>query len=147
MHLEVSRVVKAPRERVYAAYTDFESMPRWSKRLASVKVTRRDGNTVHLESEGVTSKGARRTTAGTLKLSPPGGVESESETRFTRTKRTVAFDPALAGEATTVTASLDVEVKGLWSLVLRTGVRKEAAEASAAEELASFARFVEGSAG
>ena len=76
-------------------------------------------------------------------LQPPNKVESESETRFTRTKRTVLFETAPEAAGTRVTASLDVEVKGLWAVALRPRVRKEEAEASALEELTSFARYVE----
>ncbi|MDV3244803.1 MAG: hypothetical protein LYZ66_06495, partial [Nitrososphaerales archaeon] len=36
LHVEVSYVVRAPREKVYAAYTDFEAMPRWSRQVTAV---------------------------------------------------------------------------------------------------------------
>jgi uncharacterized membrane protein len=145
LRLEVSHVVKAQPEKVYAAYTNFESMPMWSKHLTEVRITKRDGDTVYLASEGVTAGGRRRKTGGTLRLLPPERVESESETRFTRTKRIVSFETVLEGEGTKVTATLDVQVKGLWAMVLSTRVTKEDAEASAMEELTSFARFVESS--
>jgi uncharacterized protein YndB with AHSA1/START domain len=144
LHLEVSRVVKAQPERVFAAYTDFEAMPKWSKRLTAVRVTRREGDTVYLESEGVSSRGRPNTRVGVLKLLPPEKVESESETRFTRSRRTVAFEALPDGTGTKVTATLDVEVKGLWGVLLSPGVKKDVAESSATEELASFAGFVEG---
>ena len=147
MHLEVSRIVKAEPEKVFAAYTDFEAMPKWSRHLTAVRVSKREGDTVYLESEGVSSRGTRRKTVGALKLLPPGRVESESETRFTRSRRTVAFEAVPDGEGTKVTATLDVEVKGFWGVLLRPGVKKEVAESSATEELASFAAFVEGAPG
>ena len=134
--------MNAPLGRVYAAYTNFEAMPRWSKRLTTVKITKREGDTVYLENEAVSSSGRQSKTKGALRLSPPNRVESESETRFTRTKRNVAFEGVTDG-ATKVTATLDVQVKGLWAVVLSTRVSKDDAESSAREELASFARFVE----
>ncbi|HUI01342.1 MAG TPA: SRPBCC family protein [Nitrososphaerales archaeon] len=143
MHLEVSRVVRARPERVYAAYTDFEAMPAWSARLKAVKVTSRDGNVVHLENETVSSDGRTRRRSGVLTLHPPSSVESESETRFTRTRRTVTFEASPDGTGTKVTAALDVQVKGLWAAVLRSGVKKEEAESAAEKELESFARFLE----
>lgn len=143
MHLEVSRVVNAGRDKVFAAYTDFESMPKWSKRVTSVRLVRREGDTVYLENETVSASGTARKTEGKLRLTPPAKVESESEARFTKSKRTVLFEGAQDGVGTNVTASLDVEVKGLWGFILRSGVRKDVAEASAAEELASFASYVE----
>ncbi|MDG6966587.1 MAG: SRPBCC family protein [Nitrososphaerota archaeon] len=145
MRLEVSRVVSAPCGAVFEAYTDFESMPRWSKRLSSVRVVAREGDTVRIETEGVSSKGEPRRREGSLRLTPPSRVESESETRFTKTRRVVTFEAAPGGSATKVTAALEVRVKGLWALALRPGVNKDAAEASARDELDSFATFVEGS--
>jgi hypothetical protein len=46
-------------------------------------------------------------------------------------------------EGTRVTASLDVQIKGRWSWVLKTQGKAEA-ESSATKELNSFARYVEG---
>ncbi len=135
--------MKAQLERVYAAYTDFEAMPKWSKHLTAVRITKREGDAVFLESEGASSRGRRRKTVRMLRLLPPDRVESESEARFTRTRRTVAFEKVLEGAGTKVTATLDVQVKGRWAMVLSTRVRKEDAESSALEELAAFARFVE----
>jgi len=137
VHLEVSVTVKAPRGRVYAAYTDFESMPKWARSPGTVKVTR-EGDEVFLESEG--ESGKARGTARRLKLSDPSMVETESETRFTRTKRTVSFEEVPDG--TRVTARLDVQVKGLWAKILATRESEEF-EPSIQEELASFARYVE----
>lgn len=144
MRLEVSYVVKAQPEHTYAAYTDFEAMPRWSKRLTSVRVAKREGDFVRLEIESVSSKGKPRKIDGLLRLTPPNRVESESETRFTRTKRTVDFEAAPDGAGTKVTATLEVRVKGLWAVALRPGARKDQAESAAFEELASFARYAEG---
>ncbi len=140
MHLEASVTVRAPREKVYAAYTDFESMPKWAELSGAVKVTKRVGDTVQLEGEG--APGGRSRMAGRrLTLTQPSLVESESETRFTRTKRTVSFEEI--PEGTKVTAKLDVQVKGLWAKILATREREEF-EPSILGELASFARYVEG---
>ena len=136
MHYEVSCTVKVPKLKAYSAYTDFEATPRWSRRSGTVRMVRREGGTARLEME---SKG--RTIFREMKLFPPERVESEGETRFTRTKNTVIFEEVPAG--TKVTASLDVYVKGRWGWVFRTGNNAET-ESSALEELASFARYVEG---
>jgi hypothetical protein len=138
MHFEVSLVVKVPRVRAYSSYTDFESMPRWSKDKHEVRVARREGGTVYLERTPGTggSRGARE-----MKLFPPERVESEGETRFTRTRSVVSFDEV--PEGTRITASLDVELKGRWSWIFKTKGKAEA-ESSAMEELGSFAKYVEG---
>lgn len=142
MHFEVSRLLKADPGTVFAAYTDFEATPSWSKHIRAVRVTKREGDTVFTETEAISSKGKERKTAGPVRLIPPSRVESEGETRFTRTRRTVTFEAAEGG--TKVTASLDIEMKGMWGFLLRPSANKENAEAYAQEELDSFAEFVEG---
>ena len=137
MHFEVSHVVKVPRDKTYAAYTDFEGTPRWSKQAAAVTVSRREGNTVYLEGA---RRGSGRRTSSKMRLFPPERVESEGEARLTRTKRVVRFDEV--PEGTKITASLDVEFKGRWGWLFKTQGRDEA-ESSAQEELASFATYLE----
>lgn len=140
MHFEASLTVRAPRARVYSAYTDFEAMPKWSKQSRTVRVAKREGDTVYLESGGG-PKGTRPKAVRELKLFPQEKVESEGETRFTRTKTIVTFEDA--PEGTKVTASLDVQVKGHWGWILKTQGKVEV-ESSALEELTSFAKYVEG---
>jgi uncharacterized membrane protein len=137
MHYEVSLIVRVPRDRAYSAYADFEAMPRWSSQKQTVRVSRREGNTVYLEM--VPGAGGRRTTRE-MKIFPPKRVESEGETSFTRTKSVVSFEEV--PEGTKVTASLDVRVKGRWSWVMRSRGKTEV-ESSALEELTSFAKYAE----
>ena len=137
MHYEVSVVAKVPRAKAYSAYTDFESGPKWSVEKTPVKVSRREGNKVYMEQHpGKGDRGVRE-----MRLFPPERVESGSETRFTRTKNVIRFEEVPQG--TKVTASLDLEVKGHWSWIMRTKGR-EGVESSALEMLNSFAKYVEG---
>jgi len=135
----VSLVVKVPRNKAYSTYTDFGAMPKWSSDKHEVKVARREGNTVYFERAPGISRGA-----GGMKLFPPERVESEGETRVSRTRSVVRFDEVPDG--TRITASLDVELKGRWSWVFKTQGKADA-ESSAMEELKSFARYVEGAPG
>ena len=137
MHLDVSLVVKAPRDRVYLAYTDFEAAPRWSKQMGVVRVLKRDGNVVQLAR--TSERGARKAVVR-MKLFHLESVESEGETRFTRTKSLVRFEEVAGG--TRVTASLDVQLKGRWGWVLRTQGKGES-ESSIMDELTAFAGYVE----
>lgn len=141
MHFEVSLVVKVPRFKAYSSYTDFEAMTKWSKDKHEVRVAKRMGDTVYIERTQGTgrSRGVRE-----MKLFPPERVESEADTRFTRTRSVVRFDEV--PEGTRITASLDVELKGHWSWIFKTQ-GKAAAESSAMEELSSFAKYVEGNPG
>lgn len=140
LHAEVSLVVRASREKVYAAYTDFESMPKWSSQVTAVRVVERKEGTARIEIEG-RSGGRPRLSVEKLALSPPERVETEGETRFTRTRRTVKF--AAVPDGTEVTAAMDVDVKGWWTAFFNTR-GKEEAESSAREALKSFATYVEG---
>ncbi len=137
MHYEVSIIVKAPREKVYSAYTDFGAAPKWSRQKIAVKVSRKEGNRVFLERA---SEAGGPSAVREVDLFPPERVESESESRFSRTRSVVRF--AEAPDGTEVTATLDVQLKGRWSWILRPHGRVDA-EASATEELASFAKYVE----
>jgi uncharacterized membrane protein len=138
MHFEVSILVKVPRDNAYSVYTDFEAMPRWSGQKQGVKVARREGNAVYLERA---SAGTGRKVIREMRLFPPERVESEGETRFTRTRSIVRFEEV--AEGTKVTASLEVQLKGRWGWVLKTRGKAEA-ESSAMEELTSFASYVQG---
>ncbi len=142
MHLEVSAGLNVPPETAFSAFTDFESMPKWSKGLVSVRVTKREGDVVFFETLESSPTGEVRKVAGSVTLSD-NRVDSKTETRFSVVTRSVVFDAAPGG-GTTVTAALDIEFKGLWGAVLRSRAKKEKAETSAREELASFARYVEG---
>ncbi len=138
MRFEASIVVKVPRERAYSSYTDFEAMPKWSRDKHGFRVSRREGNTVYLQkASGSGSLQKPRE----VRLFAPERVESEGETRLTRTRSTVTFEEV--PEGTRVTASLDVQLKGRWSWVFRTQGKAEA-ESSAMEELRSFAAYAEG---
>lgn len=136
MRFEVSLVVRAPRDRVYSAYTDFEAAPRWSRKKRAIKIARKEADTVYLETPGAAAGRAMRE----MKLFPQARVESEGETRFTRTKSVVTFEEAAGG--TKVTASLDVQVKGHWGWLVKTQGRAEV-ESSAMEDLTAFANYVE----
>jgi uncharacterized membrane protein len=139
MHCEASLIIKVPLEEAYAAYTDFESMPKWSKQISALRVLGREEGRVRLEFQSA-SGAPGRTTVSELRLVPGEKVESEGETRFTRTRRVVSF--ARVPEGTKVTASQDVSMKGKWGWILKPRGRAEA-EASASTELSSFAGYVE----
>jgi len=141
MHFEVSLIVRVPRSKAYTSYTDFGAMPKWSKDKHGVRVAKREGDTVYLERTSGPGgiRGARQ-----MILFPPERVESERQTRLTRTRSVVRFDEV--PEGTRITASLDVELKGRWSWVFKTQGKAEV-ESSAMEELSSFAKYVEGGPG
>ncbi len=140
MHLEVAKVIKAPRERVFSAYADIESMPKWSRSLSAARVISREGGMITYEGEA-SSRGGTRKFAGTLRVVPPERAETESETRFVETKAVVSF--AVVPEGTKVTTTLDVNAKGIWAKLLSTQSRADL-DSRARENLELFAKYVEG---
>lgn len=136
MRFEASLVVRTSREKAYAAYTDFESMPKWSKRMKTVTVKRNQGGRVTI---GITTASGKRASRD-LRLITPARVESDGETRFTLIKSIVKFEETAGG--TMVSASLEVRFKGHWGWILKTS-GKMAAEASAMDELEAFAKYAE----
>jgi hypothetical protein len=139
LHFEISATARVPREAVYSAYTDFASMPKWSKNSSGARISRQQGDIVYVHFESARKgavSGERR-----LRLLPPGRVESETETRFTRTRMIVEFKEV--PEGTQVTATLDVRVKGTWGRLFTTRGKDEI-EPPAREELAAFVKYVEG---
>ena len=138
MRVEISATAKVPVRAAYEAFTNFETMPLWSRSTKAVKVLERQGDTVSLQ---VTD--ARSGAVGTrrLKLMASGGVESKSETRFTQTKMLVEFTEV--PEGTMIRATLDVNVKGAWRRILTTRGRDEV-EPSARQELTAFVKYIEG---
>ncbi|MDG6989378.1 MAG: SRPBCC family protein [Nitrososphaerota archaeon] len=136
MRFEVSLVVRTSRNRAYAAYTDFEAMPKWSKQMRAVTVTRNEGGRVTI---GITMASGKRASRD-IRLVTPARVESDGETRFTLAKSTVEFEETTGG--TRVTALLEVRFKGHWGWILKTRGKMEA-EASAMEELEAFAKYAE----
>ena len=140
MHVEVSILVRAPLEKTYAAYTDFESWPKWSAQATDVKVIGREGSAVRIMSVSGSHERTRISITN-LVLTPPEKVESTSVKRLTRTRRTVTFEGTSDG--TKVSAVLDVEVNGLWRVIFAPRGREEA-ESAAREGLKSFAEYAEG---
>jgi len=140
VHVEVQQIVRAPLGKVYAAYTDFESWPKWSNQVNSVTILRKEGTLTRIRTDVLQHD---RTVAYVTDLtaSPQQRVEAADETRTTRRRRTVTFEDLPDG--TRVTAQLDVLVKGWWSAIFVPRGREEA-EASAREGLAAFASYVEG---
>lgn len=140
MRVRVSQLVKAPRERVFAAYVDLESMPKWSASAGKVRVIRRDSNAVTFVAEAQGRMGPR-TVSGELLLTPPGMVRTGSESPRSRTKGTVTFESV--AEGTLVTSTIEVELKGFRRYFFRPALGESSREA-AERNLAAFARYVEG---
>jgi uncharacterized protein YndB with AHSA1/START domain len=78
LHIEQTLVVKAPREQVFQAWTDYENWPRYFDFFTRVTVTERAGNTALLDTE-VKFMGRDAKRAEKHVLTPPERVDVEGE--------------------------------------------------------------------
>jgi len=73
---EVSRVIKAPREKVWEVAANPESMLEWWPGTKSIDVLSREGNTIKIRATG-TQGGREVTMTETWTLHPPEKIEQE----------------------------------------------------------------------
>ena len=107
MRIEQRQVVRAPRERVYAAWTDCEKWPEWDpETFTQVRVVQRAGNTVRIQARtrfmGLTM---RRNETHTL--TPPRKIEVNGDVPGIRNRTVWTFDETTDG--TLLTAVLDIQ--------------------------------------
>lgn len=110
MHVEVVQLGMAPREKVFQAWVDYETRPKWDALFTSVTLTKRDGNTVHLATE-MKIMGRRFPGTEIHTLTPPEEDRSEAESQSSTAKSVWRF--ASVPEGTQVTWIAEVEVKGV----------------------------------
>ena len=132
-------VLQAPPEKVFAAYADFESRPKWSPSTMSVRVVKREGSTVWYEVEG-TVRGYTEKFTSRQTLAPPSRIEVETETRFSVTRVQVTLEGV--PEGTKVTSSYDIVMKGLFPKLVGP-FTKGRLQRGLAEEATSFKEYLE----
>ena len=120
MHIEQTQVVKAPREQVFQALTDYEAVPKWQTLFTRVTVAKRDGNTVHVDME-VNMRGRKALRTERHILTPPERIDVEGEMEGITNTSVWKFEPAPEGSRVTVIveARLPLRLKILAPLVKR----------------------------
>jgi len=112
---EYSQLVKAPRDRVYQAFTDYEAIPTWDRVLFKrVTVTERGPNTATLD-EDVRFMGMKMRRTERHVLTPPEKVEVDGSVRDAI--NTTVWTLQTVPEGTMLTAELEVQFKGLLKLL------------------------------
>src|SRR5712692_11917218 len=138
MRIEQAQVVKAPREQVFHALTDYDAWPRFSGLFTRVTVAERAENTVHVDAETkVMGRKARRTEKHVL--TPPEQVLVSGETEGATNTTVWKFEPI--PEGTLVTAVLEAEPKGLTRVL--GPLAKLQVQRSLREWLRGLAKYVE----
>jgi ribosome-associated toxin RatA of RatAB toxin-antitoxin module len=107
LHIEQTQIVKAPRERVYQAWTDYEAWPKWQTFFTRVAVTKREGNTVYLDTDVVLRGRKSRRTEKHL-LTPPARIDVEGE--MEGITNTTTWKCESVPEGTQVTAIVDLNL-------------------------------------
>jgi len=138
VRVEQAQVVKAPRERVFQIWTDYDRWPGWSVLFPRVTVTERVGNTVHLDMDvKIMGRIAKRMEKHVL--TPPEQVRVGGETEDVTNASVWKFESVPGG--TLMTAAVEAELTGLTKVLgpfakrqLQTLLRKE---------MQAFAKYVE----
>jgi uncharacterized protein YndB with AHSA1/START domain len=114
MRVEQAQVVKAPREQVFQAWTDYEGWPRFSGLFTRVSVKERAGNAVRIDAD-VKVMGRKIGRSEKHVLTPPEQVRVQGETEGATNTTLWTFEPV--PEGTRVTAVVDAELSGVTRLL------------------------------
>jgi len=138
MRIEHTEIVRAPRELVFQAWTDYEAWPRFSGLFTRVTVKERAGNTVHVDAE---TKLMGRKVARSEKhiLTPPAQVRVEGETAGATNTTLWTFEPV--PEGTRMKAVVEAELRGATRLLGPFATRQF--QALLREWMQGLARYVE----
>ena len=111
MRVERTQLVKAPREKVFQAWTDYEAYRTWDHQVfTSVTVKERAGNTARLDME-TKFMGLRMPRTETHILTPPERVEVDGSVPIATNTTVWKFDAV--PEGTRLTAILEIQLKGI----------------------------------
>jgi len=138
--VEVSRVIKAPRGKVWEVAADPESMLKWWPGAKSVDVLSRERNTITIRGTG-TEGGREVTMTEKWTLHPPEKIEIEvlEGPVLGRTIQTYEEVP----EGTKVTWSSDISFKGVLGRILGRLFVGSRLQDSIAQTLEEMAKYIE----
>lgn len=138
MHVEHAQVVRAPRERVFAAWIDYEAWPSLSGLFTRVDVLERHANTVRVGAQ-IKLMGRKSTRTERHILTPPRDVRVEGETEGATNTTLWTFEPIPDG--TRLTAAVDVELGALTKLL--GPLAKRQLQSMLRDWMQGLARYVE----
>jgi uncharacterized membrane protein len=110
--VEISKIIKAPRAKVWEAISDPETMPKWDVNTKSAKVLSREGNTVIMTHITVT-----------------GGTEAEIKERWTYYPQERIETETLEGSQVDV-GGTEAEIKERWTYYPQERIETETLEGS-----------------
>lgn len=137
---EVSRVIKAPRSKVWKVAANPESMLEWWPGSESVEVLSREGNTMTVRGTG-TEGGRKVTMTEKWTLHPQEKIEFEFLEGPVRGGSIQTFEEV--PEGTKLTWSSDISFKGVLGKILGRLVVGSKAQDRAAQTLEELAKYIE----
>ncbi|MDH5390305.1 MAG: SRPBCC family protein [Candidatus Bathyarchaeota archaeon] len=138
--VEVSRVIKAPRGKVWEVVADPESMLEWWPGSESVDVLSREGNTITVRGTG-TEAGRKVTMTEKWTLHPPEKIEIEILEGPVRGRTIQTYQEV--PEGTKVTWSSDISFKGVLGKILGRLFVGSKLQDSTAQTLEELAKYIE----
>ena len=139
-HVETSQIIHASPERVWAAYTDMESHPKWDKTMVTLRVVKREGNVDWVEVEQRPFFGRRETIRGSHTYFPISKVEAQMKSKGFAFRASLTLEATAEGTMFRVVG--DVEAPGPLMTLLAPLVRRRMRSASR-EWNRSLAGYVE----
>jgi len=138
VRVEHAQLIKAPREQVFQAWTDYDAWPKVSPLFRRVTVAERVGNTARVEME-TTFMGLRMPRAEKHVLTPPEKIEVIGDVPMAT--NTTVWKFVAVPEGTMLTAVLEAQFKGM--LKLLQPIAEWQARTVLRDWMRAFARYVE----
>ncbi len=111
IHVEVSDVIKAPRDRVYDLNANYWDWTKLFPDMKSVRLVRKEGDCVILEVDDV----REGLVALTQRAIPPDRIEREVKRRSLEGRAVYSFE-SLSPNSTRMTLTFDVSLRGKYKL-------------------------------
>ncbi len=138
MHIEAVQIARAPREKVFEAFTDYDAVPKWQSFFTRITVAKREGNTVTLDTE-VNMRGRKVMRTEKHVLTPPEQILVEGEMEGITNNTVWKFESV--PEGTRVTAIFEARLP--WRLRIIGPLVKRQFQAFARGWLLELAKHVE----
>lgn len=138
MRVEQTQLVKAPREKVFGAWIDYEAWPKWQTFFINVRVVSRDGSTALLDTD-VNFMGRNVKRAEKHLLTPPEQIRVEGEMAGIANTTLWKFEPVPEGTRVVAEAEFRLPLR----LKILGPLAKRRIQGLAREVLQDFADYVE----
>ena len=138
--IEISKIIKAPRAKVWETVSDPEARPKYDKNMKSSEVSSREGNTL-IETHTSIIRGQETGGKNKWTLYPQEKIETESLEGPADVKGVWLFEEVSEGTKTTIV--YDVSFKGVIGKILGRLLAGSKLREFADEYIESMAKYIE----